>query len=59
MDQLITIKRFLFIYNSVSDTNPPPGHDIDKFIPGQTIAIQFQVHLLNFGMSKDPEVIFP
>lgn len=58
MDQLITIKRFSLLYNGVSDINPTPGHDINKFVPGQTIAVQFQVYLLNFLMSKDLRVKF-
>ncbi len=58
MDQLITMKRFSFTYNGMSDTNPPPGYDIDKFVPDQTVVVQFQVHLLNFQTSKNPEAKF-
>ncbi len=58
MDQLITMKRFPFTYNGMSDANPPPSYDIDKFMPGQTIAVQFQIHSLNFQTLKDPEAKF-
>ena len=58
MNWLITIKRFPFMYNGMSDANPPPGHDIDKFVPNQTVAVQFQIHLLNFWMPKDPKAKF-
>ena len=46
------------MYNGVSDANPLCGHDIDKFVPGQTVAMQFQVHLLKFLTLKDPEAKF-
>lgn len=46
------------MYNDLSDTNPPLGHDIDKFVFGQTVVVKFQVHLLNFWMSKNPEAKF-
>ncbi len=39
----------------MSDANLPLGHDINKFVPSRTIAVQFQVHLLNFWTPKDPE----
>ncbi len=58
MDQLITMKRFSFTYNGVSDANPPPDYDIDKFVPTRTIVVQFQVHLLNFWTPKDLEAKF-
>lgn len=31
------------MYNDVSNANPTLGHDIDKLMPNQTIAIQFQI----------------
>lgn len=46
------------MYNGVSDTNPPPGHNINIFVLSQTVAVEFQVHLLNIWMPKDLEVKF-
>ncbi len=58
MDKLITMKQFPFTYNGVSDANPPPSYDIDKFVSGQNVVIQFQVYSLNFWMPKNPEAKF-
>ena len=58
MDQLITIKQFSYMYNGVSNVNPPLGYDDDKFVSSQTVAVKFQVHLLNFPMPKNPEAKF-
>lgn len=52
------MKKSPCIYNDVSDINPPFGHDINKFVLGRTIVVQFQLHLLNFQMSKDPKAKF-
>lgn len=58
IDQLIKIKQFLLTYNGISNVNPPLGHDIDKFVPSQTVAVLFSVHLLNFQTSKDSKSKF-
>lgn len=52
------MKQFLFMYNGVSDVNLSLGHNIDKFVSCQTVAVQFQVHSLNFWTQKDPEAKF-
>lgn len=39
IDQLVMLKRFPFTYNSMSDANQPSGYSIEKFVPGQTIAM--------------------
>ena len=52
------MKKFLFMYNSVNNTNSPLGHDINKFMPGRTVIVLFQIYLLNFWTPKTPEVKF-
>lgn len=52
------MKLFLFLNNDMSNVNPLCGHDIDKFVPSRTITLQFEIHLLNFRMAKDPEAKF-
>lgn len=42
----------------MSNTNSPPGYNINKFVPGQTGVIQFQVHSLNLQMPKDLKTKF-
>lgn len=39
MNQLITMKQFLFMYNSMGNANPLSGQDIDKFVAGQTVPL--------------------
>lgn len=39
IDHLITLKRFLSMYKSMSNMDPFSGYNADKFIPSQIIAM--------------------
>lgn len=52
------MKQFILTYNGVTDADLPPDQDINKFVPGWTIAVQFQLHLLNFWPTKNLEAKF-
>lgn len=58
MEELTYFGQFPFIYNGITNTNPNPGHSFDEFVSSQTIAVQFQVHSLNFRTAKKPDAEF-
>ena len=39
----------------MDDEDPNPGHEIEDFMAGQTVAVEFQVHFRNFRTPKRPE----
>lgn len=58
LEELTQLGRFPFTYNGITDTDPNPGHAVDEFVPGRTVAVQFQVHSLNFRTAKNPDAKF-
>ena len=42
----------------MTNTNPNLGYIINEFIPDQTVAVQFQIHSLNFRTTKNPDAKF-
>ena len=55
MRRLCESDRFPFTYDGMDDEDPNPGHEIDDFMAGQTVAVEFQVHFRNFRTPKRPE----
>lgn len=58
LEKLTQFGQFSFTYNSIFNTNPNPGHAINEFIPSRNVAMQFQVHSLNFQTVKNQETKF-
>lgn len=42
----------------MTNINPNPGHVVDEFVPSRTVAMQFQVHFLNFQTAKNSDAKF-
>lgn len=55
MEKLTYLDRFLFTYNGMTNINSNLGYTFNKFVIGQTIIMQFQVHSLNFQTAKKPD----
>ena len=58
LEELTQLSQFLFIYNGITNTNPNPGYAVNKFVPDRTVAMQFQVHSLNFRTAKNLDAKF-
>lgn len=52
MEELTHLSQFLFIYNSMTNTNLNSSYAFNEFVSSQIITMQFQVYSLNFRTIK-------
>lgn len=50
--------KFLFIYNSITNNNLNPGHNIKKFWRGRFVAVKFSNYTINFKSKTNQKDTF-
>lgn len=58
MKGLCTDGKFPFTYDSITDNNPNPSHNIKEFCQNQFVAVEFNIHFIKFRTKKNSNGTF-